>query len=123
MHVGRHRTVHQRSFVAMLLCVESHCFVRVSDEGCSATPRISTLSMPPSAITAVILMLSSLYYLLSSLYIQSKFDVHLTGMEEAMRSIRREGEDVKLLRRNLDIGLAKAMSVLDDTQTRCDNHT
>jgi hypothetical protein len=42
-------------------------------------------------------------------------------MEEAMRSIRREGEDVKLLRRNLDIGLAKAMSVLDDTQTRCDN--
>jgi hypothetical protein len=107
----------------MLLCVESHCFVRVSDEGCSATPRISTLSMPPSAITAVILMFPSLYYLLSSLYIQSKFDVHLTGMEEAMRSIRREGEDVKLLRRNLDIGLAKAMSVLDDTQTRCDNHT
>ena len=44
-------------------------------------------------------------------------------MEEAMRSIRREGEDVKLLRRNLDIGLAKAMSVLDDTVTRCDRHT
>jgi hypothetical protein len=83
--------------------------------------------MSSSGFAAVLEMISSVQYLQllpSSLPPhQSKFDVHLTGMEEAMRSIRREGEDVKLLRRNLDIGLAKAMSVLDDTQTRCDNHT
>ena len=35
-----------------------------------------------------------------------------------MRSIRREGNDVKLLRRTLDVGLAKAVSVLDNTQMK-----
>lgn len=35
-----------------------------------------------------------------------------------MQAIRKEGQDVRLLRRSLDIGLSKALSVLDETQAK-----
>ena len=47
-----------------------------------------------------------------------KFDVHMSGMEEVMQAIRKEGQDVRLLRRTLDIGLAKVLLVLEKTQTK-----
>ena len=45
-----------------------------------------------------------------------KFDAHMTGMEETHRNIHKEGAEIRLLRRNLDAGLAKAVSVLDKTK-------
>ena len=35
-----------------------------------------------------------------------------------MQAIKKEGQDVRLLRRSLDIGLSKVLSVLEITQTR-----
>lgn len=45
-----------------------------------------------------------------------KFDAHMTGMEEAMKAVVKEEQEVHLLRRNLDAGLAKAVAVLEETQ-------
>jgi hypothetical protein len=45
-----------------------------------------------------------------------KFDAHMTGMEETHRNIHKEGAEIRLLRRNLDAGLAKAVAVLDETK-------
>ena len=47
---------------------------------------------------------------------QLKFDAHMTGMEETMRNIAKEGYEIRLLRRGLDSGLAKAVAVLEETQ-------
>jgi len=47
---------------------------------------------------------------------QLKFDAHMTGMEETERNIRKEGAEIRLLRRDLDAGLAKAIRVLDETK-------
>jgi len=47
---------------------------------------------------------------------QLKFDAHMTGMEETERSIRKEGSEIRLLRRDLDAGLAKAVKVLEETE-------
>lgn len=46
-----------------------------------------------------------------------KFDAHMAGMEEAMNALDKEGNEVRLLRRALDAGLAKAVAVYDETQT------
>ena len=46
-----------------------------------------------------------------------KFDAHMTGMEETEKNIRKEGAEIRLLRRDLDAGLAKAVKVLDETKT------
>lgn len=47
---------------------------------------------------------------------QLKFDAHMTGMEETMRNIAKEGYEIRLLRRGLDSGLGKAVAVLEETQ-------
>jgi hypothetical protein len=47
---------------------------------------------------------------------QLKFDAHMVGMEEAMNAIMKEGNEVRLLRRGLDAGLAKAIAVLEETE-------
>ena len=47
---------------------------------------------------------------------QLKFDAHLNGMEETLKSIQKEGAEVKLLRRDLDAGCAKAVVVLEETK-------
>jgi hypothetical protein len=44
--------------------------------------------------------------------------VHMRGMEDVMNCIKREGEEVRLLRHTLDTGLAKALSVLENTQMK-----
>lgn len=49
-----------------------------------------------------------------------KFDAHMTGMEETHRNIHKEGAEIRLLRRDLDAGLAKAVTVLDETKTFLD---
>jgi hypothetical protein len=46
-----------------------------------------------------------------------KFDAHMTGMEETEKNIRKEGAEIRLLRRDLDAGLAKAVKVLEETKT------
>lgn len=56
------------------------------------------------------------YMLLRLKQNQLKFDAHMTGMEETMRSISKEGMEIRLLRRGLDAGLAKAIAVLEETQ-------
>jgi len=48
---------------------------------------------------------------------QLKFDAHMTGMEETEKNIRKEGAEIRLLRRDLDAGLAKAVKVLEETKT------
>jgi hypothetical protein len=40
----------------------------------------------------------------------------MVGMEEAMNAIMKEGNEVRLLRRGLDAGLAKAIAVLEETE-------
>ncbi|NDD93334.1 hypothetical protein EBZ37_14795, partial [bacterium] len=57
------------------------------------------------------------YMLLRLKQNQLKFDAHMTGMEETMRNISKEGMEIRLLRRSLDAGLAKAVAVLDETQS------
>eukprot|EP00596_Hydrurales_sp_CCMP1899_P005223 CAMPEP_0119049066 /NCGR_PEP_ID=MMETSP1177-20130426/62581_1 /TAXON_ID=2985 /ORGANISM="Ochromonas sp, Strain CCMP1899" /LENGTH=721 /DNA_ID=CAMNT_0007025819 /DNA_START=48 /DNA_END=2209 /DNA_ORIENTATION=+ len=52
---------------------------------------------------------------------QLKFNVHMGGMEGVMESIKKEGDEVKLLRRSLDIGLAKATLVSEATQSNLAN--
>ena len=47
---------------------------------------------------------------------QLRYDAHMTGMEEAMKSVEKEGIEVRLLRKGLDAGLAKAVLVLEETQ-------
>ncbi len=47
---------------------------------------------------------------------QLKFDAHMTGMEDTERNIRKEGAEIRLLRRDLDAGLAKAVKVLEETK-------
>ena len=47
---------------------------------------------------------------------QLKFDAHMVGMEEAMNAVIKEGNEVRLLRRGLDAGLAKAIAVLEETE-------
>lgn len=46
---------------------------------------------------------------------QLKFEAHMVGMEEAMHAVQKEGQEVRLLRRGLDAGLAKAISVYEET--------
>jgi hypothetical protein len=57
------------------------------------------------------------YMLLRLKQNQLKFDAHMTGMEETMRNISKEGMEIRLLRRGLDAGLAKAVAVYEETQT------
>jgi len=47
---------------------------------------------------------------------QLKFDAHMTGMEDTMRNIQKDGMEVRLMRRGLDAGLAKALLVLEETK-------
>lgn len=47
---------------------------------------------------------------------QLKFDAHMTGMEETMRNIQKDGAEVRLMRRALDAGLAKAVAVMEETK-------
>jgi len=47
---------------------------------------------------------------------QLKFDAHLNGMQETLKTIEKEGVDIRHLRRDLDAGLAKAVAVLEETQ-------
>lgn len=47
---------------------------------------------------------------------QLKFDAHMTGMEETMRNIQKDGAEVRLMRRGLDAGLGKAVIVLEETK-------
>ena len=56
------------------------------------------------------------YMLLRLKQNQLKFDAHMTGMEETMRNISKEGMEIRLLRRGLDAGLAKAVAVYEETQ-------
>lgn len=49
---------------------------------------------------------------------QVKFDAHMTGMEDVMSAIQREGMEVRLMRKSLDAGLAKAVLVYEETQDR-----
>ncbi len=49
---------------------------------------------------------------------QLKFDAHMTGMEETMHNIQKDGVDVRLMRRGLDAGLAKAVAVLEETRMK-----
>lgn len=49
---------------------------------------------------------------------QIKFDAHMNGMEETMRAIEKEAREVKLLRRGLDSGLARASHVEEETRAR-----
>lgn len=48
---------------------------------------------------------------------QIKFDAHMNGMELACKGIEREFTEVRLLRRSLDVGLGKAQSVLEETES------
>lgn len=48
---------------------------------------------------------------------QLKFDAHMTGMEETMRNIEKDGAEIRLMRRGLDAGLAKAQLVLEETKS------
>jgi len=49
---------------------------------------------------------------------QLKFDAHMTGMEETMRNIQKDGAEIRLMRRGLDAGLGKAVIVLEETKQR-----
>lgn len=73
-------------------------------------------------LTVFYTLIALILYSLTSLFLfslgQLKFDVHMCGMEEVMQAIKKEGQDVRLLRRSLDIGLSKVLSVLEITQTR-----
>lgn len=42
----------------------------------------------------------------------------MTGMQETMRNILKEGAEVHLMRKGLDAGLAKAKFVLDETKEK-----
>lgn len=48
---------------------------------------------------------------------QVRFDAHMNGMEIAAKGIEREFTEVRLLRRNLDVGLGKAQTVLEETES------
>ena len=47
---------------------------------------------------------------------QLKFDAHLNGMQDTLKQIEKEGVDIRHLRRDLDAGLAKAVSVFEETK-------
>jgi hypothetical protein len=49
---------------------------------------------------------------------QLKYDAHMTGLEDTMRAIRKEEAEIRLMRRSLDAGLAKAVLVLEETRSR-----
>lgn len=49
---------------------------------------------------------------------QIKFDAHMNGMEEALSGIDKEAREVRLLRRGLDSGLARAQHVEEETRNR-----
>jgi hypothetical protein len=51
-------------------------------------------------------------------FIQLKFDAHMNGMQDTMAAIQKEGVEVRLLRKGLDAGLAKAVLVYEETQSR-----
>jgi hypothetical protein len=42
----------------------------------------------------------------------------MVGLEDTMKAIRKEEAEIRLLRRSLDAGLAKAMLVLEETLTK-----
>lgn len=56
--------------------------------------------------------------LLNNIFLQLKFDAHMTGMEDTMRNIQKDGMEVRLMRRGLDAGLAKALLVLEETKMK-----
>lgn len=47
----------------------------------------------------------------------------MTGLEDTMRSIRKEEAEIHLMRRSLDAGLAKAVLVLEETKSKYDIFT
>jgi hypothetical protein len=49
---------------------------------------------------------------------QLKFDAHMVGMEQAMHTITKEASEIRLLRKGLDVGLAKAVNVLEETKSK-----
>lgn len=55
---------------------------------------------------------------LNAMFVQLKFDAHMTGMEETMKNIQKDGVEVRLMRRGLDAGLAKALLVLEETKVK-----
>jgi len=52
---------------------------------------------------------------------QIKFNAHLNGMEEALKSLDKEGAEMVLLRKSLDAGLAKAINVVEETKEALKN--
>ena len=42
----------------------------------------------------------------------------MTGLKDTMRAIKKEEAEIRLMRRSLDAGLAKAMLVLEETRSR-----
>lgn len=42
----------------------------------------------------------------------------MTGMEETMRNIQKDGTEIRLMRRGLDAGLGKAVVVLEETKNK-----
>lgn len=49
---------------------------------------------------------------------QIKFDAHMNGMDESRKAIEKEFDEIRLLRRGLDSGLAKAQLVYEETSQR-----
>jgi septal ring factor EnvC (AmiA/AmiB activator) len=49
---------------------------------------------------------------------QLKFDAHMVGMEQSMHAITKEASEIRLLRKGLDVGLAKAVNVLEETKSK-----
>lgn len=47
---------------------------------------------------------------------QLRFDAHMVGMQQTMSNIQKEAAEIRLLRKGLDIGLAKAVNVLEETK-------
>jgi hypothetical protein len=42
----------------------------------------------------------------------------MVGMEQAMHTITKEASEIRLLRKGLDVGLAKAVNVLEETKSK-----
>lgn len=49
---------------------------------------------------------------------QIKFDAHMNGMEDTYRAVKKEWEESRLMKRNLDSGLSRAQLVYDECAER-----
>ena len=77
-------------------------------------------SPPPPKDCLTRAYIFSLFFLTlrNNIFLQLKFDAHMTGMEDTMRNIQKDGMEVRLMRRGLDAGLAKALLVLEETKMK-----